>query len=170
MGEEEQRRIAEEFPQYSDIRESCGFKNIVFANRMSANNNLNRPCHYVRPSEVKEFQACNHIVRFNITAIHELLGHGTGKLLTETTPGVFNFHRENLPINPLTGEAIKSWYQPGQTWTSVFEKLATSLEECRAMLVSYYLADNKELLSLFGYNDTTTSTVTADDRQYSRPS
>ncbi|KAL9103559.1 MAG: hypothetical protein Q9163_001397 [Psora crenata] len=66
----------------------------------------------------------------------------------ETPPGMYNFDRENLPLNLLTGKAIETCYQPGQTWTSVFEKLATSVEECRAMLVSYYLADNEELLSM----------------------
>lgn len=129
---------------------------------MSANNNPSHPCHYVHPSEVKGFRGCNHIIRFIVTAIHELLGHGTGKLLTETAPGIYNFDRENLPTNPVTGKAIETWYKPGQTWTSVFKKLATSVEECRAMLVSYYLADSKEVLSMFDYHDT--STITADDR------
>ncbi|KAI9780925.1 MAG: hypothetical protein M1816_002617 [Peltula sp. TS41687] len=128
--------------RYSDIRETCGLKNIVFANRMSAYNIPSRPCHYVHPSEVKGFRGCNHIIRFIVTAIHELLGHGTGKLLTETASGMYNFDRENLPTNPLTGKAIETW----------------------AMLVSYYLADNKEMLSIFGYNDT--STTTADDLIY----
>ncbi|KAI9842894.1 MAG: hypothetical protein M1837_006726 [Sclerophora amabilis] len=99
-----------------------------------------------------------------MTAIHELLGHGTGKLLTETSPGTYNFDREHLPTNPLTGQAIETWYQPGQTWTGVFEKLATTVEECRAMLVSYYLADSKEILSTFGYDDS--SAITADDLIY----
>ncbi|KAJ5728132.1 dipeptidyl peptidase III [Penicillium malachiteum] len=51
-----------------------------------------------------------------------------------------------------------------QTWTSLFEKLASSVEECRAMLASYYLAENKELLAMFVYNDT--SIITADDIIY----
>ncbi|KAK2608595.1 hypothetical protein QQS21_002821 [Conoideocrella luteorostrata] len=104
-------------PNYSDIRETCGSKNIVFANRMSLNNNRSRPCHF-----------------------------------------------ERLPVNPLTTNPIETWYRPGQTWTSVFEKLATSVEECRAMLVSYYLSDNKEVLDIFGYNNT--SLITADDLIY----
>lgn len=87
--------------------------------------------------------------------------------MAETAPGTYNFDREKLPINPFTGKAIETWYQVGQTWTSVFEKLATSVEECRAMLVSYYLADDKEVLSTFGYDDT--SAITADDRKYTRP-
>jgi dipeptidyl-peptidase-3 len=131
---------------------------------MNANNNPSHPCHYVHPSEVKGLRSCNHIIRFIVTAIHELLGHGTGNLLTETSSGTFNFDRVNLPINPLTGQAIKAWYKPGQTWTSVFEKLATSVEGYRAMLISYYLADDREVLSIFGYDDT--SIISADGRQY----
>ena len=92
---------------------------------MSANKNPSHPCHYLHPLEVKGFRGYNHIIRFIVTAIHELLGHGTGKLLTETTPGTYNFDREDLPTNPLRGKAIETWYQPGQTWTSVFEKLAS---------------------------------------------
>lgn len=152
-------------PNYSDIRETCGSKNIVFANRMSANYDPNRPCHYVHPSELKGFRATNHVVRFLVTAIHELLGHGTGKLLTETGSGEYNFNRQDLPVNPITNEPISTWYLLGQTWTTVFGKLATSVEECRAMLVSYYLADDKEILDIFGYNDSTT--LTAEECVYS---
>ncbi|TFB00581.1 putative dipeptidyl peptidase 3 [Trichoderma ghanense] len=103
-----------------DIRETCGLKNIVFANRMSANNNPSRPCHYVHPSDFKSFRGCNHVIRLIVTAIHELLGHGTGKLLTETASGTYNFERDNLPVNPLTGKAIETWYKPGQTWTIIY--------------------------------------------------
>ncbi|OAQ95982.1 hypothetical protein LLEC1_02851 [Akanthomyces lecanii] len=151
-------------PNYSDIRETCGSKNIVFANRMNLNSNRNRPCHFVRPAEVQDFRAYNPIIRFIVTAIHEVLGHGTGKLLTEVSAGKYNFDKESMPINPLTGQPVETWYRPEQTWTSVFEKLATSVEECRAMLVSYYLADNKEVLSVFGYTDTTA--ISADDLIY----
>lgn len=155
-------------PNYSDIRETCGSKNIVFANRMSANYDPNRPCHYVHPSELKGFRATNHIVRFLVTAIHELLGHGSGKLLSETSPGQYNFDRQDLPASPFTKEPISTWYLPGQTWTSVFGKLATSVEECRAMLVSYYLADDKDILDIFGYNNGTA--LTSEECALSLPS
>lgn len=55
-----------------------------------------------------------------------------------------------------------SHYLPGQTWNSVFGKLAGTVEECRAILVSEYLMDNEELLGVFGY--TGTSEITAEDR------
>lgn len=149
--------------QYDYIRETCGSKNVVLANRLSVNNNPNLPCYWVDPSELKRFKDSTHVVRFITTAIHELIGHGTGKLLSETAPGTYNFDQHNLPISPLTGEAITSHYLPGQTWGSVFGKLAGTVEECRAILVSEYLMDNKELLEIFGYTDT--SEITAEERK-----
>lgn len=107
---------------------------------------------------------CAHILRFIGTAIHELIGHGSGKLLTETAPGNFNFDHNNPPISPVTGQSVKTWYGPGETWNSVFGKLAPTVEECRAFLVANYLADNREILALFGYDQN--STPTADDREW----
>lgn len=106
--------------------------------------------------------SCSQIVRFVQTATHELLGHGTGKLLTETAPGVFNF--DQPPISPVTGQPVDTWYTPGQTWNTVFGKIATTVEECRAFLVADYLADNKDILAVFGYNDE--STPTAEDSTF----
>ncbi|KAF2964127.1 hypothetical protein GQX73_g9456 [Xylaria multiplex] len=153
---------ASNVPNYNDIRETYGFKNIVYANRMSANADPNRPLHWISPSELQGFRKVYHILRFITTSIHELLGHGTGKLLAETSPGVFNFDSETVPINTLTGKPIQSWYKPGQTWTSVFEKLAGTVEECRAMLISYYLAESKDMLRMYGYDDNTD--ITANER------
>ncbi|KAI9370230.1 dipeptidyl peptidase III [Aspergillus egyptiacus] len=155
---------ASNVPNYNDIRETNGFKNIVYANRMSANADPNRPFHWLHPSEEQGFRKVNHIIRFIATSIHELLGHGTGKLLAETSPGVYNFHLEEPPMSLLSNQPINSWYRPGQTWTSVFQKLAGTVEECRAMLISYYLADSKDMLSIYGYDQD--SEIKADDLVY----
>ena len=107
------------------------------------------------------FANCRHRVRFVSTAVHELLGHGAGKLLCEDSEGNFNFDQKQLPISPITKKPIDSWYGPGQTWTTVFGDIAASVEECRACLVAAYLMDNTDLVSVFGYSKT--SEVSAKD-------
>jgi hypothetical protein len=105
---------------YDHIHETHGCKNIVLANRISMNNNPDLPCDWITPSELKAFKRITHIVRFITTAIHELLGYVSGKLLSKTSPGAFNFDAQNPPTNPLTGKPVTSYYIPNQTWTSVF--------------------------------------------------
>lgn len=134
---------------------------MVYGNRVSLNNSPGRPCYYVHPSEADAYMSCAHTVRFVQTAIHELIGHGTGKLLSETAPGQFNFDHDNPPISPITGNPVRTWYKPGETLNTVFGKLAPTVEECRAYLVADYLADNRDILAMFGYDDN--STPTADD-------
>jgi len=97
-------------------------------------------CRYVDAQEVKSFKNCTHIVRFVTTTAHELIGHGTGKPLSESARGHFNFDSNNPPLNPLTNKP----------------------EEYRATLLLRYLIDSKELLSILGYDGN--SSVTADDR------
>jgi dipeptidyl-peptidase-3 len=149
-------------PQYDYIRETCGSKNIVLvANRLSVKFNKHHlPCPWIHPSELKFFQSTTHIVRSLTTAIHELIGHGTGKLLRETSPGTYNLDTQNPPVSPLDGEVVKSHYLPGQTWGSVFGKQpAGTVEECRAILTSKFLMDNKELLDILGYTDNSNFTA-----------
>ena len=131
---------------------------------MSLNSSPDRPYYYVHPSENKAYMSCTDMVRFVGTVIHELIGHGTGKLLAETSSEKLNFDHDNPPINPLTGEPIQIWYKLGETWNSLFGKLATTVEECRACLNSSYLADNKDILALFEYDQT--STPTANDCKF----
>lgn len=82
-----------------------------------------------------------------IVGIHELIGHGCGRLLAETAPGTFNFDRDNPPVDPLTGKAIETWYKVGQTPKSLFGGIATSYSECFAELIALYLMPEQELLN-----------------------
>ena len=56
------------------------------------------------------------------------IGHGCGKLLQETAPGVYNFDKENPPISPITNKPITTWYKPGETWGGQFGGLAAAYE------------------------------------------
>lgn len=83
--------------------------------------------------------------------LHELLGHGCGKLLQETAPGEYNFDTKNPPISPLTNKPVTTWYKPGQTWGSVFGPVAASYEECRAECVAMALSCDFDILKIFGF-------------------
>ena len=50
-------------------------------------------------------------------ALHQLLGHGSGKILQEYLEGIekkLNFD-PNTTINPLTNEPVKTWYKIRET-------------------------------------------------------
>ena len=150
-------------PNYNDIRQQHGFKNVIVANRMSAESNEAQVSPFVQPSEALMFQKHKYPTYYIWVVLHELLGHGTGKMMAEED-GKFNFDKSNPPVNPLNKQSITSWYRPGQTWTGVFGDLATTVDECRAELVGAYLMDDLELLALFGY--TSETDITAHDLTY----
>jgi dipeptidyl-peptidase-3 len=107
------------------------------------------------PSEVATFLKHREPAFYLWVVFHELLGHGTGKLLVENQSSGFNFDPKNAPINPLTGNPIDSWYKHGQTWTGLFGDIATTVDECRAECVGAYFLSDMELLAMFGYTDDT---------------
>lgn len=49
--------------------------------------------------------------------LHELLGHGSGKLLSKNKDGTSNFSPDL--IDPLTGNKVSSWYEPGDTYDTM---------------------------------------------------
>ncbi len=83
-----------------------------------------------------------------IVALHELLGHGTGKLFTKNeTTGEINFNIETK--NPFTGEEITTYYNEKETWSQKFGKLHSGYEECRADSVALYLIQYEEPFKIF---------------------
>lgn len=138
-------------PNYDDVRLNVGFKNVSLGNVLSAN--PKKP----KKEEVITFlsDSLQSLFRkwrddaFEVqVGLHELLGHGTGKLLQETAPGKFNFDRAAHP-------EITTYYGPNETWGSLFGATAGSFEECRAELVALYLILHKpqEVLPIFDISD-----------------
>jgi len=78
-------------------------------------------------------------------AFHEMLGHGSGKIFTETSKSNFNFDR-NLK-NPLDGKPITSWYKENESFMNRFGGAGcncSSYEECRAELVALHFSSIRE--------------------------
>jgi dipeptidyl-peptidase III len=130
---------------------------------MSAESSISPVSPFVDPVEVETFQKHKFPAYYLWVVLHELLGHGTGKMMCQLSDQEYNFDIEDLPTDPLTGNPISSWYRPGQTWTGQFADLAMTVDECRAELVGAYLMDDVELLALFGFDDK--SAITASDRK-----
>ena len=139
-------------PNYDDIRQQVGFKNVSLGNVLGAKA-PNEPIPFIRPEDLDLYQE-NRDAAFEVqVGIHELLGHGTGKLLQETSPGVFNFNHKKPPISPITNAPVSTYYKPSETYSTVFGPTASSYEECRAECVAMALSCDFSLLEIFGFGD-----------------
>lgn len=138
-------------PNYYDVRESTGFKNVSLANILAAKA-PNEELTFIHPDDVELYNKWDNRAFELQVANHELLGHGTGKLFEEREDGQKNFDPEKI-INPLTGKPITSWYKPGQTPGSVLGEVSSSMEECRAETVALYLVGDRDILKIFKYED-----------------
>ncbi|KAI5997175.1 peptidase family M49-domain-containing protein [Pisolithus albus] len=138
-------------PNYYNIRESTGFKNVSLANILNAKA-PNEVVTFIHPDDLDLYNAWDARAFELQVANHELLGHGSGKLFQEAADGSKNFDPEKV-INPLTGKPVETWYKPGQTPDSVLGEVSSSMEECRAETVALYLANHPTILKIFGYTD-----------------
>lgn len=137
-------------PNYDDIRQKEGFKNVSLGNVLSAKA-PNEPIPFIKDSDDAVYRKYRDPSFEVQVGLHELLGHGCGKLLQETAPGEYNFDTKNPPISPLTNKPVTTWYKPGQTWGSVFGPVAASYEECRAECVAMALSCDFDILKIFGF-------------------
>lgn len=138
-------------PNYDDVRLNVGFKNVSLGNVLSANPKNPKKeevITFINKALQDKFRKWRDDAFEVQVGLHELLGHGTGKLLQETSPGVFNFDKEAHP-------EIKTYFAPNETWGSLFGATAGSFEECRAELVALFLilSKPKEVLPIFNIDD-----------------
>jgi dipeptidyl-peptidase-3 len=139
-------------PNYDDIRQSEGFKNVSLGNVLTASYSVagDQRISFVKDADQELYKTLkSHAFEVQV-GIHELLGHGSGKLYHQNTDDAKALLSEKV-INPLTQAPITGpFYAPGATWGSTFASLAPSYEECRAECSGLYLCLESSVLEVFG--------------------
>ncbi|KAK3871683.1 hypothetical protein Pcinc_023185 [Petrolisthes cinctipes] len=141
-------------PNYKDVKEEQGFKNVSLTNVMAARTGI-KGGPFLSESDHALREKHGALGLEIQVGLHELLGHGCGKFLRRKDDGSLNFDYKKLK-NPFTGEKV-TFYEKGENYNSCFTNLASAYEECRAETVALYLGFVDDILDVFS--------VAPDDRE-----
>lgn len=153
-------------PNYNDIRQREGFKNVSLGNVLQIKWKAS-DLYFLQADDVELLQKYATKAFEVQVGFHELLGHGSGKLLRKVKAGNlskeekvfklasdpehdYNFDVENVK-NPLTQQSIDSFYGDGDNYDSIFTTIGSSYEECRAETVALHLSLYPDALKVFGF-------------------
>jgi dipeptidyl-peptidase III len=139
-------------PNYDEIRQSEGFKNVSLGNVLQASYSvaLDQKVSFLVDQDQDLYKTLKGTAFEVQVGIHELLGHGSGKLYHRGTPDAEHLVQSGM-LHPLTGQPITGpFYASGATWGSTFGKIAPTYEECRAECTGLYLCLVPKVLSVFG--------------------
>lgn len=68
---------------------------------------------FLDPEDLEIFYNYQSEAIFVIVALHELIGHGAGKIFMKDENGKFNFDFGNT-VNPLTNKTVETFYNHGE--------------------------------------------------------
>jgi len=132
-------------PNYEEIRQHYGFKNVSISNTMFATPVSNSILRFI-PIEMREtFKRLYGSVRLAGVASHELYGHGCGRLLYKD-----DVLSGKIPNALVPGALISTFYPDGVTFDRAFGALGQNFEECRAEATNLYLTMKDEVMEIFG--------------------
>lgn len=144
--------LKQNIPNYDAIRQSEGFKNVSLGNVLAASYGAgDKPITFVQKDDQAVFKACKSDAFEVQVGIHELLGHGSGKLIHQGTADAAALV-DSKTLHPLTKVPITGPFYPvGTSWDSTFGKIASTYEECRAECSGLFLCLEQEVLDIFGH-------------------
>ncbi|OJD27085.1 hypothetical protein ACJ73_01525 [Blastomyces percursus] len=131
-------------PNYRPVRSTHGRKNISLSNRLAAVH-FYEHIPFLPPEEIEQYKQLRHRTFSAIVSVHELIGHGCGRLIEENS-----FDPDNVPVSPLNGQPIVTWYQTGKIPKSVFGSIYNAFNECLAESIALVLLSEPELLEVLG--------------------
>lgn len=138
-------------PNYDSVRQQHGFKNVSLDNVLSSSFSTGGPIPFLSEEDQELYRTFGKKAFEVQVGLHELLGHGSGKLFEQEADGTLNFNSAEV-LNPFTEKPITTFYRPGETWYSKFPVICKSYEECRAECVGIFLCTDPLVMDIYGFS------------------
>lgn len=136
-------------PNYDCIRDKGQFKNVSLGNVLTATESKPNFLSSDDADLLKKYSVASTEI---VVGLHELLGHGSGRLLRRDENGQLNFDPVKT-INPFTKKPVEKYYEYNETYDTKFGSLSSAMEECRAECVGLYLSLDSDVLRIFGFTE-----------------